>query len=87
MEMNTVSGALRGEGELEGGGLGSACVCLRESEGESEKEGGRNIRDRNRGEGNTADYFPARLTMFLLQTVTVIALTVILLGSVEGKTQ
>lgn len=45
MEMNTVSGALRGEGELEGGGLGSACVCLRESEGESEKEGGRNIRD------------------------------------------
>uniref|UniRef100_A0AAZ3PS03 Chemokine interleukin-8-like domain-containing protein n=2 Tax=Salmoninae TaxID=504568 RepID=A0AAZ3PS03_ONCTS len=85
MEMNTVSGALRGEGELEGGGLGSACVCLRESEGESEKEGGRNIRDRNRGEGNTADYFPARLTMFLLQTVTVISLTVILLGSVEGN--
>lgn len=41
MKMNTVSGALRGEGELEGGGLGSACLCLRESEGESEKEGGR----------------------------------------------
>uniref|UniRef100_A0A8C7LP68 Polymerase (DNA-directed), epsilon 4, accessory subunit n=4 Tax=Salmoninae TaxID=504568 RepID=A0A8C7LP68_ONCMY len=76
--MNTLSGALEDEGgEREGGG---------ECEQEGEGKGGREEYKRhgNRGEGNTAENFPVRLTMFLLQTVTVISLTVVLLDAVEG---
>lgn len=46
-------------------------------------------RGSHRGRGDRIDYplLPASLTMFMLQTLTVLSLTVIFLASVEGRTQ